>query len=243
MPLWCADKEQMHKLFTILTLLIVPLATPAQTEFRVFQDQQGREMEAQVTAFRNETVYIQRKDGLRTQVAITLFSQKDQDYVRNWAAQNAVSEGALSIRFSAKEGNEKEDGEEGLDVTRYEAHYEVILKNSAQHAIKDLRIEYLMMKFEDAVISKKRSAGESLRQKGSIEVPVIRPHEELRLNTKPFPMMRTKLKPGYVWDLNEAGFDRESEDELKGIWAKIYMGDKLVYEASRPSNMKTKEVW
>jgi hypothetical protein len=52
--------------------------------------------------------------------------------------------------------------------------------------------------------------------------------------------LESKLAPGYIW---ANGGKKTSKDDLKGIWVKIYVGDKLVHQQSRPENMMRKEAW
>ena len=53
-------------------------------------------------------------------------------------------------------------------------------------------------------------------------------------------MLESKLESGYIWG---NGAKKTSKDKLEGIWVKIYIGDKLVHEISKPENMMRKEKW
>ncbi|MDB2682146.1 hypothetical protein N9Z14_06080 [Opitutales bacterium] len=58
------------------------------------------------------------------------------------------------------------------------------------------------------------------------------------LTTKLIPMLESQLEPGYIW---KNGAMKTSKNKLEGIWVKIFVGDKLVREVSKPENMMRKE--
>jgi len=53
-------------------------------------------------------------------------------------------------------------------------------------------------------------------------------------------MRKTKLAPNYSW---KNGEKKESEDEIRGIWAKIYIGGEFVMDFARPENLPQKTKW
>ena len=64
--------------------------------------------------------------------------------------------------------------------------------------------------------------------------------ETVTLTTELIPMLKSQLEPGYIW---ANGAKKTSKDKLEGIWVKIFVGDKLVREVSKPENMMRKEPW
>jgi hypothetical protein len=78
------------------------------------------------------------------------------------------------------------------------------------------------------------------RLKGNASLKTLEARTEGSVHTKEFPMLESKLAPGYIW---ANGGKKTSKDDLKGIWVKIYVGDKLVHQQSRPENMMRKEAW
>ena len=229
-------------LSTLILLLILP-HTADCSGYRTFTDLQGREMQAKVISFSDNIVEVQRKDGLRTQVPIDVLSAEDQHYIRQLVSEKVLRPGILTVRFSDKELNESESKNGGIKYRRYEAHYEIILKNNHHEDLADLRVEYLMFKFIDEIAAKKRSAGEVERKKGTIKLPVLPARTEKRLATDTFEMLETALQSGYVWSGGEAGKARDSADRLDGIWIRVYKGDRLLLEESRPQSIVRKEIW
>jgi len=62
------------------------------TEYRQFTDTQGRTIEARVLRVQGDRVTIQRSDGRQFTVAISIFSEADQQYIRSLAAGKAPAE-------------------------------------------------------------------------------------------------------------------------------------------------------
>ena len=50
-------------------------------------------------------------------------------------------------------------------------------------------------------------------------------------------MRETELAPDYYW---VEGGKEKSEDEIRGIWAKIYVDGEFVMDFARPENLPTK---
>lgn len=226
----------------LLTLILLSTLVQA-AEFRTFTDSQGREMQAKITRVSGDEVYIERRDGLGTRVKISLFSSNDQDYIRDWEQQNFLKSGVVGVRFTEETAKEQKKNQGGLQYTLYEGGYEVILNNTGDKDVPEVRVDYLMFLFRDKIGAKKRSDGTIERQKGSIELRTLKARSESRLPTKTFEMKETELAPGYVWSLQEAGHEPDSEDSLEGIWVKVYSGDTLILESSRPESLMHKEPW
>lgn len=106
--------------------------------------------------------------------------------------------------------------------------------------LENIRIDYLIFKFEDAMAAQKRSEGTVRRLMGSTKIAQIKAGEEATAITEKFSMMESKLEPGYVWT---DGGKKTSKDDMHGIWVKVYVGDILATELSRPENLVRKEKW
>jgi hypothetical protein len=197
-------------------------------------------MEAKVTRVSGEDVYIERRDGLNTKVKRSIFSKEDQTYIAEWAYNALLESDILEVRFSQKRSKKRESESGGIEREDYKTHYDIVITNQAYEALSDIRVEYLILKFEDALSAQKRSAGTIQRLKGSADLKRIEARKEGSVSTEEFKMLNTKLAPGYVW---ASGGKKTSKDVLKGIWVKIYVADTLVHELSKPENMMRKERW
>ena len=84
------------------------------------------------------------------------------------------------------------------------------------------------------------SKGEVRYLTGETKVPTLEAESKARISTKKFPMLETKLAPGYRWP---GGGKETSEDEMRGIWIKVFVGEILATEVSKPENLMRKEIW
>lgn len=198
-------------------------------------------MEAKLTRVSGEDIYIERKDGLDTKVKLSIFSEEDQEYIKGWARDQLLENGVFDVRFGTKRSSKNEYTNGGIIYDKYNMQYEVVITNkNYDNDFENIRVEYLVLKFEDKLAADKRREGRIERIKGVVTHDVVKARGEVRLSTEKFPMMTTKLAQGYVW---RGGGERESKDIAKGIWVKVYVGDKLVHEISKPENMMRKEPW
>ncbi len=226
-----------------LTLLILALFSStllSAASFHTFKDTQGREMEAKITRVSGEDVYIERRDGLSTKVKRSIFSQQDQAYINQWAKNALLKSGILEVRFTEKRTDKRKASNGGIQSEVYKSINSIVINNTSYEDLSDLTIQYLILKFEDAVSAQKRSEGEIRRLKSQTTLAHLPKRSEVSVATKPIPMMETKLENGYYF---KNGGKETSKDEIRGIWVKIYAGDKLVHEVSKPENMMRKESW
>ena len=211
------------------------------SEFRTFTDVKGRQMEAKITRVSGEDIYIERSDGLDTKVDISVFSEADQKYIKQWDYNSLLESGIFDVRFSSNQSGQNKYTECGIEYEEYNMHYDIVITNTNyDNDFEDIKVEYLIVKFEDALAAKKKSHGTIQRFKGSASHHLIKAREEISIATEKFPMRETELAPGFVWT---NGGKKDSKDDIRGIWVKIYVGDKLVHELSKPENMMRKESW
>ena len=211
------------------------------SEFRKFTDTKGRVMNAKITNVSGVDVYIERDDGMMAKVNLQVFSEADQEYIQQWALTALLDSDVFDIRFSRQSNDENEYNNKGVIYNEYNFHYDVVIKNNDyDNDFKNVKVEYLILKFEDALAAKKKSEGVSQRIKGTVMQDVIPAREEVRVSTETIPMLESQLAPGFVW---KNGGKRDSKDVIEGIWVKVYVGDKLVTEKSRPDNMMRRSSW
>ena len=230
------------KLYFTFFLTIGSILRAGESNFRTFSDSQGREMNAKLIQVSGEDIYIERLDGLSTKVNISIFSKEDQEFIRDWDRKETIKNDAIKARFITDvEGKSRWDNNgSGIVRKTWKEGYKIELSNESQLDLKNIRIEYLVFKFEDAMAAQKRSEGEVRKISDETKIPTLRAGSTARVSTKKFPMLETKLAPGYKW---ESGGKETSEDEMRGIWIKVFVGEILATEASKPENLMRKESW
>jgi len=231
-----------HLQLLLIFLIPIGILEAADSVFRTFSDSQGREMDAKVTLVSGDDVYIERRDGLTTKVKISIFKKEGQDFIRDWARKETLKNDAIEVRFKTDVEDKSRWGSNGGGIMRktWKESYEIVLTNDSQMDLKDIRIEYLILKFEDAMAAQKRSEGAVRHLVDETKVSFIKAGGEISAETKKFPMLETKLESGYYWT---SGGKETSEDEMRGIWIKVYVGDILATEVSKPENLMRKEKW
>lgn len=205
----------------------------------MFTDPQGREMHAKLTVVSGDDVFIERQDGLATKVDISIFSKEDQEYIRDWEKKAAWSKD-IEIRFKTHVSDR--EGWEGspVEIKTWKEGYEAVIQNETAFDMEEVRIEYRVFKFEDAIAAQKRSEGEIRKLKGSAKVGSIPAWSEESTETKQFPMQQTKLAGGYYFS---SGGKETSKDKMEGVWVRVYVDDYLATEATQPGNLDRKMGW
>ncbi|CAA6676763.1 MULTISPECIES: hypothetical protein [unclassified Lentimonas] len=229
-----------HRLAILILALFMSSSALQAADFHTFKDTQGREMEAKITRISGDDVYIERRDGLSTKVKRSIFSKKDQSYIEEWAKEALLQSDILEVRFTEKKTDKHKASSGGIKSETYKSNNSIVIENTAYEDLSDLTIEYLILKFEDAISAQKRSEGQIRRLKSNTTLKYLPKRSEVSVETKPIPMMDTKLESGYYF---KNGGKETSKDEIRGIWVKIYVGDTLVHEISKPENMMRKEAW
>ena len=234
----------MHniKLFCVFFLSARSILSAGEPAFRTFSDSQGREMSAKLTQVSGDDIYIERLDGLSTKVNISMFSKEDQEFIRDWDRKETLKNDAIKVRFitDIEDKSGWEDNLRGVLVKTWKESYGIELSNESQLDLKNIRIEYLIFKYEDAVAAQKRSEGEVRYLTDETKVPALVVRSTVRVSTKKFPMRETKLAPGFIWP---GGGKRTSKDEMRGIWIKVFVGEILAAEVSKPEHLMRKENW
>lgn len=198
-------------------------------------------MEAKVTRVDGSNVYIERNDGLITKVNVSIFSEVDQSYIKQWELSALFKNRVCDVSLSRQLSDHSDYENDGIHYDTCNMHFDVIISNnSREHRFEDLKIEYLIFKFEDKISARKRCEGTIQRIRGSMEPISINVQDELRISTEKFEMLEAR-RVQVAEGMDEAR--KTSKDTIRGIWIKIYIGEHLVYEISKPGNIESREAW
>lgn len=229
--------------YLILAFVLLLPQTVNCSDFRIFTDLKGRQMQAKIISAGPDIVSIKREDGLVTQVAINLFSEEDQQYIKEWASQNVLEKDAVSVIFDQKESDRSSSSSSGIRSERYQACYEITVRNQTYKDLEYLRIDYLIFKFDDATAGRERNSGDLERKEGSMVLKHLSARSEESVTTDSFRMLETSKEPGYNWGGSGAREVRYRKDRLDGIWVRIYRGNQLIFEESRPQSIARNQSW
>ena len=222
-------------------------------EFRIFTDIEGRAIEGRIASFslKRGEVEIERRDGKRVWVRPTIFSAEDQEYIKEWAkAFRVLDDSSLRIAFKKlrldKYGSKK-DLKEGDNVC-----FEVTFENRADSPIEGMRIEY---RYFIKVVGSGKTEDSMRHVDGSARVKRIEGRKSQKITTRRVGIEETYVKKkefGYSngsWGtpVYETVLKKVSEDQLEGIWIRIYgpsvAGTPTYRDVSFPKELKDKQRW
>lgn len=233
------------KCATIYTLLLMFTAAWCQAvEYREFTSTSGQKMMARPVNIIGKQVRIEREDGQEFNVTLDMFSEKDQEYLREWMLAKLANDGRL-FTIQAKEGGTRKEktgskGTSSMVYKTWEGYYKLIIQNDSDLALKDLRIEYRYYIFDDDMGATKRSEGDTKVTKGELKISLLGPRKTAELETIKTRMQESELGAGWYYS---NGGDRGSKDKLEGLRMRIYKGDLLLVDYSEPSTLREQHKW
>jgi len=239
----------------VLFLVCVGLAAelPAGVT-RTFTSRDGRTMEAELLGHRGDTLRVRRID---TNAEFTLFlsnlSTEDQAAVRELLEKHpelrdAIPADALRIETSTTKLTPKakwEDIEQEIEAWAYD----LTVTNLTSYPIPGLRVDYVIVGERGGASGAVRSGpGSVVRHKGSLKLENLPGRDRRKVRTEPLICVtrlvyRDVYVNGVVVTDTRKPVRRVKERSLKGLWFRVYDGDKLVVERSIPESLAAKEDW
>ena len=119
--------------------------------------------------------------------------------MREWGRREPLRNDAIKERFITDVEDKSRWDNNGSGIVRktWKEGYKIELSNESQLDLKNIRIEYLVFKFEDAMAAQKRSEGEVRKISDETKFPTLKAGSKAHVSTKKFPMLETKLALGY----------------------------------------------
>jgi hypothetical protein len=211
-------------LAVILTAGWVRAADAPGGAVRTFTNTAGKTVQAEVVNVDNDTVYLKRVDGKSFQLVIDTLSTADQDYVRDWAVQQALHSGSPIFEISASP-------ERGTTTTSgyyvgWSEGYKVKLSNQSTLHLLSPTIEYIMYNLEVDVTT--------VRTYGSVPLPEIPANDDTTFTTKPV----------HVTQYGNGTGEHYVDNKPEGLWVRIYDNKhQLVQEWAEPLDLMKTETW
>ena len=129
----------------VLAGFVVLGAACAGAETRTLTDTQGRTIEGTILSFdsENQTIEFQRLDGKKGSLKLSLLSEKDQVFIREWAVETAFMTELKIVPRLVTTPVATEDTRD-KDVTKQvaEFNYDVTLSNASSAALGKVEAEY-----------------------------------------------------------------------------------------------------
>jgi hypothetical protein len=245
--------------FGVLSALALLVALPASAETRTFTDNQGREIEAEVTGVSGSQVTLRLAGGKSYTIPIAKLSKADQLFVKVWkdlakdapSANEGGSEGnrpavPANVEYVLEFKADKERVKKGIknkvesgESRRDDWIYEVELENRSRVELEGLEMSYRI--YVDAAATAKLSFDAPPKfHGGRTEVDPVKDGESVTVKTKTVTLADLELDAGYVFT---DGSRNDLEDKLEGIWIKLWHGDKKVAEYKSNDSTVKKAEW
>lgn len=233
-------------------LLICDLAggciAAEENGFRMFTDIQGRSIEARIVEYDSVKgkLQIERHDGKKSWVRPDVFAAENQDYIKDWIdADLILSE--RSLRISMKKQAMGKTGSKKENKVSEKVCFEVTLDNRTEVPITGLKMEYHY--FVKTLGSGTRKDSEKTVP-GALNVASLAPKERKQFNTNIVyldTVYHTVTEYSRYSNNPLVSLNKVSEDELTGIWIRIYGpavdGVSSVRDVCYPTDLKEKVRW
>jgi len=221
-------------------------------DYRIFTDNEDRTVEAKIVKFdaRSGKVTLESRKRRKVTVMATIFSEEDQDYIKEWiSVRDFLSNSKLRISIVKKQGK-RGNTKNLIQRTKPPCHYEIQLMPSLKTSFGRMRIEYCMYIDHDNKKGKDVLSVET----GSFNhffVVAGKRHSE---KTKEVQLFRYYTKQtdfggadGYGGTVTSYSYNKTAEDDLKGIWVRVYLttpsGRVLMREVCEPASIAKKYEW
>lgn len=219
--------------------------------FRIFTSADGRSIEARITeynAVRNK-LRIERRDKGSAWVAPDVFCKEDREYIKQWiSASLFLAESNLKV--SLKKTKIANFGSKKSHKETNNIGFEVKLQNRSKEPVNISGIEYRYY-----VRTVRTGAGKDSErsEEGRLNAGTLKASQTQVLTTSSLSLYTTYREQVETTQSYSGGvsIDRSivkvSEDELRGIWIRIYGpkvdGRRLFRDVTYPKNLREKAAW
>jgi len=239
-----AYRPDMKKMISgaIMALMICSLPALGGDEFRDFEDMGGQIIRGKVVAF--DTVqeivsFLRESDGAIKKVKLTIFSQPDRLYIRDWAFVNDVTN---NLKFTATVSSVlKSRSDDAVDGTMHREvntdGYDILIENNSGQDIGRIKLEYCMFYRQGLRTSEGMMYEEGVYHGGE-EVDLDPSSKQGSFKTQTVDLYTQQSPGNFFGNLNEA------KSDMQGIWIKARIskpsGEQFDYEFLSSNGSKWK---
>ncbi len=119
------------------------------------------------------------------------------------------------------------------------ASYTINITNNSSKDTEALDVKYIIF-VERERVGQKKGTEQIEPIKGSAKAEPIKARQKTSVNTEPVTLHEAGLQGNYIYS---GGGKLKAKDSVKGLWIKVYQGDKVVAEYANPSTLATKQKW
>ncbi|MBN2686126.1 MAG: hypothetical protein JXR40_12660 [Pontiellaceae bacterium] len=182
-----------------------------------FSDREGNSFRGFVTAYdeKKDVVSIRRLDGKAGQASLSVFSDEDQKYIREWGMRDSFMSGIKFVTKLNSTRSELNDGDDGTIKTFWDVNYELSLENTTSYNYTNMTLEYCVFyrqgtRGDDGFVY---AEGVSY---GKNTIDAIKASEKSTLNTDVIKLYSERGR-GTSFGI----VDSRAEYKVRGIWARL----------------------
>ena len=124
----------------IITSSILLACSNAYADFKVFTNQDGKKITAQIISASNSEVKIERKDKKTFNIKISSLSEQDQTYIKEWSEKNKSY--GFKIKSKKKSGKVAGRDGHGHKTENRAQQYLISIDHSTEEAITNAEVHY-----------------------------------------------------------------------------------------------------
>jgi len=198
-------------LLASLCLIVAATALPA----REFTDLQGRKLDAELVSVAGGQAVLKRAtDGRSFNVNVASFSEADQKFMQEWAAQNTKYN--FEVKYTKKKLGEMKMKRNDVAYEDERWIYKIEIKNRMPTAVGDLRVDYWCFRKAD---EGKGKGGARVETSGSSNVSAIPGSASAIVDTTEILIHKEKLDAGFYYP---DGTKNQQADGFGGLVVRIF---------------------
>jgi len=241
-------KGKMKRLLSFMLVVLLVAGGAFAKQYRDFTDTKGRTIRGCIQAFdeRSGTVTFERDSHRTSKVPITVFSESDQVYIREWShARFFLSESSFRISAGRKKTKDKEKSYSGSTWSEKveDRGYEVVLENRSATQLENLEVKYCIFYEQDEIKNHQQHMSEGVLC-GDFSLSQLSPKTKKTLVTEMVKIYKRELSGGYYYDAN---IKNVQTGRVRGIWIRVTMklssGEKLTRDYCLPDSLGNSKAW
>lgn len=215
----------MKRIVLFFCLAAMISGVRAATEYRNFTSTEGKTIRGSIRAYdaRTQTVTIELGNKRISKAPITVFSEDDQIYIRDWEIMKNFTAGS-AFKVSAKRKRQDNESESSSDYNSKrevtDTYYELILENRSASEMENIELEYCIY-YEQEVI---KAGGESCDDGvycGKTTTVSVASRAKTTIKTDAVSIYREELDAD--WYYGGSGADNVQNGKVHGIWIRVHL--------------------
>lgn len=232
----------------LICLFVGATGAQAANQYREFTSRDGKTIRGCITAYdaTREVVSIERDNRRTATVPISVFSETDQAYIRDWEIMRCFeTDRFFKISGKRKKGEDKTEGyqssyfEKDVEITSYE----ISLDNRASFNFEGLQLEYCIYYEQEKLQGGKEICDQGVCY-GKLPVQTLFSRSQQVIQTDGVAVYTEELSSDAIY-VN--GMDNVQSGDVHGVWIRIHLklpsGQEGMREYCLPDSLNNSKAW